>query len=73
MNILHVVTSLDPAQGGPPAVVTRLAAAQAALGHQVSILAYADPAAAERTTKSVAPIPGFDRVKVHRHRCSVLP
>jgi glycosyltransferase involved in cell wall biosynthesis len=65
MNILHVVTSLDPAQGGPPAVVTRLAAAQAALGHQVSILAYADPAAAERTTKSVAPIPGFDRVKVH--------
>lgn len=64
MNILHVVTSLDPAQGGPPAVVTRLAAAQAALGHQVSILAYADPAAAERTAKSVAPIPGFDRVKV---------
>jgi len=65
MNILHVVTSLDPAQGAPPAVVTRLAAAQAALGHQVAILAYADPAAAERTAKSVAPIPGFDRVKVH--------
>ncbi|MDX2118071.1 MAG: glycosyltransferase [Planctomycetota bacterium] len=65
MKILHVVTSLDPAQGGPPAVVTRLAAAQAALGHEVGILAYADPAAAERTARSVAPIPGFDRVAVH--------
>jgi len=65
MKIMHVVTSLDPAQGGPPAVVTRLAAAQAALGHDVSILAYADPAAAERTARSVAPIPGFERVRVH--------
>ncbi len=38
MRIIHVVTSLDPADGGPPVVAARLAAAQGALGHDVSIL-----------------------------------
>ncbi len=65
MNILHVITSLDPQQGGPPAVANRLAAAQASLGHRVGILTYADPSATERIAKSVAPVPGFDKVERH--------
>lgn len=65
MRILHVITSLDPKQGGPPVVATRLAAAQASLGHQVEIVAYADPSADERFRKSVQAIPGFEGVTVH--------
>lgn len=38
MRICHVIVSLDPASGGPFAVVTGLAAAQAALGHDVWIV-----------------------------------
>lgn len=64
MNILHVINSLDPKDGGPPAVVNRLAAAQAALGHRVGIAAYADPAAAERVRSSMKPIPGMERVEL---------
>lgn len=64
MRILHVISSLDPNAGGPPAVALRLAAAQAALGASVAILAYADPTAAERTRASLAGIPGIDRVEM---------
>lgn len=38
MKMLHVVTSLDPAQGGLSAVALRLAAAQKLLGHRAAIL-----------------------------------
>lgn len=38
MHIFHVIGSLDPKTGGPPAVVMRLGSATAALGHSVSIL-----------------------------------
>ena len=41
MKIVHTIHSLDPAQGGPPAVATRLAAAQSQSGHDIEIL-YAD-------------------------------
>jgi len=65
MRILHVITTLDPRDGGPPVVAERLAAAQASLGHRVGILSYADPApdAVERVRKSTANVPGFDRVE----------
>jgi glycosyltransferase involved in cell wall biosynthesis len=39
MRILHVTSSLDPAQGGPPVVAINLAKAQAALGHDVRLAA----------------------------------
>jgi glycosyltransferase involved in cell wall biosynthesis len=39
MRILHVISSLDPAIGGPPVVALNLAKAQAALGHDVQIAA----------------------------------
>lgn len=38
LRVLHVVTSLESSAGGPPMVVSRLAAAQAALGVEVTIL-----------------------------------
>lgn len=65
MKILHVIHKLDPKEGGPPVVAARLAAAQAALGHSVGILHYADPEARERTAKSLGGIPGFSAVTVH--------
>jgi glycosyltransferase involved in cell wall biosynthesis len=43
VKILHVIGTLDPAAGGPPYVATRLAAAQAAWGHDVHILYYDGP------------------------------
>lgn len=63
MKVLHVIASLDPAAGGPPAIAARLAAAQAGLGHDVGLLSYASPASAEAMRASYASIPGFDRVR----------
>ncbi|MFA6046111.1 MAG: glycosyltransferase [Phycisphaerales bacterium] len=65
MHILHVINTLDPKTGGPPAVATRLAAAQASLGHEVGIVCYADPAADARIASSLAPIPGMSAVTIH--------
>lgn len=41
MKILQLTSSLSAKSGGPPMVVTRLAAAQAGLGHEVTLCAYA--------------------------------
>ncbi len=43
MRILHVIPSLDPADGGPPQVAVRLAEAQARIGHQVGLLHIESP------------------------------
>lgn len=64
MHIAHVINSLDPDGGGPVAVVTRLASAQAMSGDRVTILAGAHPAAAERTRRSLQGIPGIDKVEM---------
>lgn len=40
MRIVHVIDSLDPAVGGPHAVVFSLARAQAAMGHRVVIVGH---------------------------------
>lgn len=65
MRVLHVIESLDPRTGGPPAVAARLGAAQAALGARVGIAALAEPGAAERVRASFASIPGLDAVALH--------
>src|SRR5881392_963462 len=66
MKILHVITTLDPAAGGPPAVVTRLAAAQAALGQEVHVASYEAPAAAERIAAYWKSVPHYQLVCSHR-------
>jgi glycosyltransferase involved in cell wall biosynthesis len=43
MRIVHVIASLDPAQGGPPVVAGQLAAAQTAAGHDVTLAAEVVP------------------------------
>ncbi|MBM4109237.1 MAG: glycosyltransferase [Phycisphaerae bacterium] len=64
MRILHVIHWLNPADGGPPMVCTRLAAAQAGLGHAVAILAYSTPGQDDRIEASIRALPGGDRVRL---------
>lgn len=64
MQIAHVITSLDPAAGGPPMVVMRLAAAQASLGHDVSVICYDVPEAADAIDRSYKDIPHIGRVAI---------
>ncbi len=66
MRVLHVIDSIDPRTGGPPAVVLRLAAAQAIVGHETGILTYRTPASDERIATSMRGIPGVDRVAIHQ-------
>ncbi|SBW15582.1 lipopolysaccharide core biosynthesis mannosyltransferase lpcC [Brucella sp. 10RB9215] len=63
MKIIHVIGSYDPAKGGPQAVVVRLAAAQASLGHRVTIVSYSDDAVGRRAAEATAMIPDFDKVQ----------
>lgn len=68
MNILHVLRSLDPSQGGPPVVAACLASAQAALGHRV-VLAHTSPAQDQDRGQGqagllLASVPGMERVEL---------
>ena len=64
MRILHVIRGLNPSFGGPPRVAVRLAAGQATLGHDVTIVTYrlADPPEALRGMTRL--LPNFDRVRI---------
>jgi len=65
MKIAHVISSLDPAAGGPPMVATRLAAAQAGLGHHVTLIAYAPPNhVRENIDRAMAGLPHPDRLVI---------
>jgi glycosyltransferase involved in cell wall biosynthesis len=64
MRILHVSESLDPAHGGTPAVPKALAAAQAGLGHEVTILTRDEPGRAGAIRESMESIPHADRVRI---------
>lgn len=64
MRILHVSESIDPATGGPANSVTSLASAQAALGHCVSLVCYAEHHF-ERHLKLLSErLPEFVRIRV---------
>lgn len=64
MNITHVIMSMDPAGGGPPQVAARLAAAQAALGHHLTIISQQPADAAPRVREMTRSIPGFEPVQL---------
>jgi glycosyltransferase involved in cell wall biosynthesis len=64
MRIVHVIATLDPAAGGPPGVVSRLATAQASAGADVAIFSHADPARREATATSLRGIPGMEAVRL---------
>ncbi len=63
-RIGHVLGSIDPDSGGPATVVCRLAAAQAALGHHVTIISNLPESARSDFALSTQNIPGFDRVRL---------
>jgi glycosyltransferase involved in cell wall biosynthesis len=65
MKIVHVITSIDPDKGGPQAVVMRLAAAQANLGHSVHVVSQADDQTLAHVARLGAAIPGFAQVAWH--------
>ncbi len=65
MKLLHVVSSLDPAGGGPPMVATRLAAAQAALAHEVHLLSYSTPPARQRIDDMIRSLPHHQLLQYH--------
>lgn len=65
MKIVHVITSIDPDSGGPQAVVMRLAAAQASLGHDVRVVTQTDDPTLARVARLGATIPGFQKVVWH--------
>src|SRR5687767_8355898 len=62
MKITHVVLSLDPSDGGPPTVVSRLASAQAAQGHTVTIVSHEPRIPVAQVEASLKTIPGIDKV-----------
>lgn len=62
MRIAHILLSLDPDYGGPAQSAPSLAAAQAALGHEVQLLFYESAHKCNLIESAIARIPGLDRV-----------
>jgi glycosyltransferase involved in cell wall biosynthesis len=65
MKIIHIIRTVDPAGGGPPQVVVRLAAAQAQLGHELHVLTYASSDSQDRVQQQLARVPQLDKVQIH--------
>ncbi|SES42128.1 glycosyltransferase [Rhizobium sp. NFR03] len=65
MKIVHVIASIDPKNGGLQAVAMRLAAAQAAMGSEVHIVAYGSEEAHRQVIELGEAIPGFSDVRLH--------
>lgn len=66
MQILHVIGSLDPAQGGPSSVAVAITGAQVLRGDSVRVLSQADPDLTRSEAglaQASAGIPGFERVQ----------
>lgn len=64
MRILHCLGSLDPADGGVPKIAVRLAAAQAALDHEIHILVYRREKAQAAIERELREIPGHERLRL---------
>ncbi len=59
MKILHVISSFDLANGGPPRIALRLAAGVASLGHEATIFSYdTSPEARQASLQDQAEVPG---------------
>jgi glycosyltransferase involved in cell wall biosynthesis len=64
MRIVHLIDTLDPAHGGPPLVAASLASAQAALGHEVTLISYRTPGRESAIESMVRSVPGIERVRL---------
>src|ERR1019366_242283 len=65
MRILHLISSLDPAYGGPPVVAASLASAQAQLGHHVALATIDQPERRELICRAMERVPGFSGIDIH--------
>jgi glycosyltransferase involved in cell wall biosynthesis len=65
MKIVHVISSIDPAKGGPQGGCVRLAAAQSALGHDVHIISYGGIEIQNRAFRSARDVPHFSQIRWH--------
>ncbi|KQR76054.1 glycosyltransferase [Rhizobium sp. Leaf341] len=65
MKIVHVIASIDPKNGGLQAVAMRLAAAQAATGSEVHLVAYGSVEVHRQVIELGKAIPGFSSVHLH--------
>ncbi len=63
MKICHVIDGLDPDAGGPPMIAARLAAGQALLGHEVTILTRVPAIDSAAEARAIARVPGMERVQ----------
>ena len=65
MKIVHVISSIDPAKGGPQAGVARIAAAQCMLGREVHVVSYAGATVQEKAFQANAGVPDFEKIQWH--------
>ncbi len=65
MRIVHVIGTLDPSAGGPPAVALRLASAQSTAGHQVELISHGDASIEGDVRRSIARVPGSENLIRH--------
>ncbi|WP_428390152.1 glycosyltransferase [Mucisphaera sp.] len=63
---MHVIQNLDPAWGGVPMVATRVAAAQAGLGHEVVMACHAPPGGVAAEEPLLAGLPHRELVTIER-------
>jgi glycosyltransferase involved in cell wall biosynthesis len=63
MRVLHVLQSLHPRFGGPPAVVLRLASSQANLGTHVGLLSYQISDESDTVSRSISLVPNISMVE----------
>ncbi len=64
LRIVHMIDGLDPAAGGPPIVAARLAAAQAHLGANVTLMSYIFPDAHDRALGLLCETPYADLIDI---------
>lgn len=63
-RVVHVVPSVSPSKGGPANVVVRMAAAQAALGHEVTIISSLKTSDRDAFEQAVRNVPNFGKVRL---------
>ncbi|MDZ4831476.1 MAG: glycosyltransferase [Phycisphaerae bacterium] len=66
MRLVHVIEGMHPDRGGPPVVCAALAAAQARLGHDVTIVCEGEGSQADASDALVRSMRGGDLVHVER-------
>ncbi len=64
MRIVHVIASMQATHGGPPVIAACIAAAQAALGHEVGLFSY-DPGSSDAVVRRMRTFPGGGQVRSH--------